>query len=828
MCTQTTQPAETGGKMKHSVNYFRYVCMILFLMIFGHSFAQTTQTAGTCPNNEVRWEITNVNNKRTITFYSNLPSGQIPTMSYGSCYVYAVEPDGSLDKVVIADRMTTNAGPRQIGEPASFVEEMDLSNLIIPPAWKDLSLMFNYSGIYNLRIKKLDLHGWDLSHVESLKEMFGNLGKEFSKSFQTLDVSGWITTNVTNMSKIFQDCNQLVSLDVSSWDTSSVTDMESMFFGCSELTTLNVSGWRTPNVTNMNAMFFKCHALNGLDVSGWDTTNVTDMGYMFQGCKALTFLDISNWDTSNVSDFTDTFKNCGNLQTLTLGENSLKKRIFDVFPNREGKKWYYVKPDSSSPPRLDKGEIRGGNKLLLPANYDYNKMGGTWSMNDDPVMPTDTPTPTMTPTEIPTDTPTPTMTPTEIPTDTPTPTMTPTETPTDTPTPTATETPTEIPTDTPTPTMTPTEIHTDTPTPTMTPTEIPTDTPTPTMTPTEIPTDTLTPTATETPTEIPTDTPTPTMTPTEIPTDTPTPTATETPTEIPTDTPTPTATETPTEIPTDTPTPTMTPTEIPTDTPTPTMTPTEIPTDTLTPTMTPTEIPTDTPTPTMTPTEIPTVIPTPTMTPTEMPTVMPTPTETPVPEPFYLNIEVIHVKKDNGSYRIPDDVQKTTFSVGLSIKGYGIESVTSGNVILHIIGGEKNETIENVEFNRILPDFSPGRYEIELTGLPPYVKGVITEKPLSERYYGLTYNASPNNKGGITVIIFWDDLTIGELEEIIMPDPLPEDEIGAYKILSNGTKEYLLFHTYDICMEWLGSDELCRGYERCFHKESPWVNPFVH
>ena len=108
----------------------------------------------------------------------------------------------------------------------------------------------------------------------------------------------------------------------------------------------------------------------------------------------------------------------------------------------------------------------------------------------------------------------------------------------------------ERPTDTPSPTPTPTEIPTDTPSPTPTPTEIPTDTPSPTPTPTEIPTDT--PSPTPTPTEIPTDTPSPTPTPTEIPTDTPSPTPT--PTEIPTDTPSPTPTPPPTPVPTAEPT----------------------------------------------------------------------------------------------------------------------------------------------------------------------------------------------------------------------------------------------------------------------------------
>ena len=76
----------------------------------------------------------------------------------------------------------------------------------------------------------------------------------------------------------------------------------------------------------------------------------------------------------------------------------------------------------------------------------------------------------------------------------------------------------------------------------------------------------------------------------------------------------------------------------------------------------------------------------------------------------------------------------------------------------------------------------------------------------------------------ITVYLIFKDQSVPEEPVMYI---LPEDEIGAYAIRDDGTKEYLIFHTYAICMDWLGSDELCRGYERCFHKESPYENPFV-
>ena len=254
--------------------------------------------------------------------------------------------------------------------------------------------------------------------------------------------------------------------------------------------------------------------------------------------------------------------------------------------------------------------------------------------------PTVTSTPTVTPTNTPSVTPTNTPTVTETATNTPTPTVT--ETPTQTPTVTATvtETPTATPTETPTntPTVTTTETPTQTPTVTATVTETPTQTPTVTATVTETPTQTPTVTATVTQTETPTQTPTVTATVTETPTQTPTVTATvtETPTQ------TPTVTQTQTQTPTVTPTVTQTQTPGITNTPTETVTPTVTPTNTLTPTVTPTETatPTVTPTNTLTPTATQTPTVTNTNTPSVTPTVSitasvtPTPTITPTYTPY--------------------------------------------------------------------------------------------------------------------------------------------------------------------------------------------------
>ncbi len=132
--------------------------------------------------------------------------------------------------------------------------------------------------------------------------LFGGLNHLYD-----LDLSGFDTSNVTDMSGMFIECESLTNLDLSSLDTSKVTDMSYMFWGCDSLKNLDLSSLDTSNVTNMCGMFGGCRFLGKLDLSSLDTSNVTNMSVMFNGCDGLAELDLSNLDTSNVTDMSDMF-----------------------------------------------------------------------------------------------------------------------------------------------------------------------------------------------------------------------------------------------------------------------------------------------------------------------------------------------------------------------------------------------------------------------------------------------------------------------------------------------------------------------------------------
>ncbi len=157
------------------------------------------------------------------------------------------------------------------------------------------------SGIENL----------NTSEVTDMSRMFNEC-----IALQSLDVSHFDTKNATSMYYMFRNCSSLTSLDVSHFDTRKVTDMGWMFCADSLLTALDVSHFNTENVTRMTSMFWWCKSLTTLDVSHFDTRKVTDMGWMFNGCEMLENLDVSNFNTANVTDMENMFWGCRKLETL--------------------------------------------------------------------------------------------------------------------------------------------------------------------------------------------------------------------------------------------------------------------------------------------------------------------------------------------------------------------------------------------------------------------------------------------------------------------------------------------------------------------------------
>lgn len=106
-------------------------------------------------------------------------------------------------------------------------------------------------------------------------------------SLKSVDFSGLDTTNVEDMSYMFNWCENLKSVDLTGLDTSNVEDMTEMFSWCESLTDVNMSGLNTSKVTDMSCMFMDCTNLVSVNFKGLDTSSVEDMTDMFDGCDKL-------------------------------------------------------------------------------------------------------------------------------------------------------------------------------------------------------------------------------------------------------------------------------------------------------------------------------------------------------------------------------------------------------------------------------------------------------------------------------------------------------------------------------------------------------------
>ena len=165
----------------------------------------------------------------------------------------------------------------------------------------DSSIMFN--GFRNLT--SMDLSGFDSTNVTNMELLFYDL-----ESIQNIDVSNLYTGNVTNMRGMFFFCQNLQALDVSGFDSSKVNDMSFMFAQCNELSNLNTIGLETGNVTNMKYMFASCYSFYNLDISHFDTSNVTNMYYMFCDNFGEGTINLSGLDLRKVTDMSFMFSCC--------------------------------------------------------------------------------------------------------------------------------------------------------------------------------------------------------------------------------------------------------------------------------------------------------------------------------------------------------------------------------------------------------------------------------------------------------------------------------------------------------------------------------------
>lgn len=185
--------------------------------------------------------------------------------------------------------------------PTDYYVDLDITNLDTSQVQDMSYFLYNVKNLRNITSSNgnhlktpkvttmerfLQVSSW-IVHPRLTNESFAYLIQDFD------------TSNVTNMSYMFEDVSAVTIMDLRHFDVSKVTNMAYMFNDCSKVETINIDGWDTRSLTNMESMFDTTSKLKNIDLTQINTSNVTSMYYTF-GRTGLPVIDITSWKTSKV------------------------------------------------------------------------------------------------------------------------------------------------------------------------------------------------------------------------------------------------------------------------------------------------------------------------------------------------------------------------------------------------------------------------------------------------------------------------------------------------------------------------------------------------
>ncbi len=157
-------------------------------------------------------------------------------------------------------------------------------------------------------VTSLNLFSFDTSLVNNMRNMFSGC-----LSLVELDLSTFSLNNIIYFTGLFSGCESLVTL-TENFDTSIINDMGSIFSNCYNLKNFDISNWDTSNVTNLSSMFQEARSITDTAyMDSWDISKVTSLNSMFKGCTSLTTIDSTNWGLVESVNMNSMFEGCTNI-----------------------------------------------------------------------------------------------------------------------------------------------------------------------------------------------------------------------------------------------------------------------------------------------------------------------------------------------------------------------------------------------------------------------------------------------------------------------------------------------------------------------------------
>ena len=178
----------------------------------------------------------------------------------------------------------------------SFASAINMSGIDTSNV-EDISFIFQDAK----KVTSLNLANLNVTKVRNIMQPFVDMS-----SLTHLDLSNWNLASITSLDAFLRYNSSLESVNFTGFKTDHITSMRQMFLG-SGVKTLDLSSFNTSHVTNMESMFRQTSRLTTVNLSSFDTSSVTNMREMFSSASSITNLDLSSFNTSNVTDMTTMF-----------------------------------------------------------------------------------------------------------------------------------------------------------------------------------------------------------------------------------------------------------------------------------------------------------------------------------------------------------------------------------------------------------------------------------------------------------------------------------------------------------------------------------------
>ena len=159
----------------------------------------------------------------------------------------------------------------------------------------------------------------------------GSLAFRYANNLQKVDLSGLdfsspttdYTSQITNMSYMFQGCSNLTQVIFPNNGTNTINDASYMFLNCNSLNNtglVNIANFFNDNLQNTSGMFSNTALTSAPNIV---MKNVRDMSSMFQNCSNLISFDVSNlsnFRVFNVQTMKNLFYDCPKLKLVNFSK----------------------------------------------------------------------------------------------------------------------------------------------------------------------------------------------------------------------------------------------------------------------------------------------------------------------------------------------------------------------------------------------------------------------------------------------------------------------------------------------------------------------------